>query len=172
MRVTAFPPLLGPHPRLLLLGSLPGVASLAAREYYAHPRNLFWDLMGELFGAGRGLPYPERCRRLTEAGVAVWDVLHQAVRPGSLDADIDPDSLEPNDFAAFFRRHPTIRVVAFNGGTAHALFRRRVLPTLGALAPPRMIVLPSTSPAHAGRTRAQKLEHWSVLADLVREAAR
>ena len=64
------------------------MASLAATEYYAHPRNLFWDLMGELFGAGRGLPYPERVARLTAGGIALWDVVHEAHRPGSLDSDI------------------------------------------------------------------------------------
>jgi hypoxanthine-DNA glycosylase len=119
--------------------------------------------MGELFGAGRDLAYARRCRRLTAAGVAVWDVLHQAARRGSLDADIDATSLVPNDFAAFFRAHPGIRTVAFNGQTAGTLFRRRVLPQLGALAPPRLLVLPSTSPAHAGRSRAQKLAAWSSI---------
>lgn len=147
---------------MLILGSLPGAASLAAAQYYAHPRNLFWDLVGELFGATRDLPYHERVATLTGAGVAVWDVLHQAHRPGSLDSDIHHDTLVPNDFAAFFAAHPGLRIVAFNGQKAMTLFRRYVLPRLRG--EPRLIfvTLPSTSPAHAGRTRAQKLALWRV----------
>jgi hypoxanthine-DNA glycosylase len=162
-RLTAFPPLLGANPRLLILGSLPGAQSLAAREYYAHPRNLFWDLMGELFGAGRDLPYAERVARLTGAGVAVWDVLHQAHRPGSLDASIHPDTLVPNDFDALFAAQPQLRTVAFNGGTVATLFRRHVLPTLRDTGRLTFLTLPSTSPAHAARTRAQKLALWSAV---------
>jgi len=159
-RLTAFPPLVGADPRVLILGSLPGAASLAAREYYAHPRNLFWDLMGELFDAGRELPYTERVARLTAAGIAVWDVLHQAHRPGSLDADIHPDTLVPNDFGALFDAHPRLRTVAFNGQAAAALFRRLVLPGLPVEPPRTFVTLPSTSPAHAGRSRAEKLALW------------
>lgn len=142
------------------------MASLTAGQYYAHPRNLFWDLMGELFGAGRDLPYGERCARLIAAGVAVWDVLHAAERPGSLDSDIDLNTMEVNDFRAFLQVNPTIRTVAFNGGTAARLFRRRALPGLADPVAERslaMIALPSTSPAHAGRTREQKLALWRAL---------
>jgi hypoxanthine-DNA glycosylase len=154
----------GADPRVLVLGSLPGAASLAAHEYYAHPRNLFWDLMGELFAAGRELPYAARVARLTEAGIAVWDVLHQAHRPGSLDADIHPDTLVPNDFGALFDAHPRLRTVAFNGQAAAALFRRHVMPGLPADPHRTFVTLPSTSPAHAGRTRAEKLALWRVIA--------
>jgi hypoxanthine-DNA glycosylase len=166
----AFPPLLGPRPQLLILGSLPGAASLTARQYYAHPRNLFWDLMGELFGAGRDLPYAQRCQRLTSRGVAVWDVLHAAHRPGSLDADIDLRSLVANDFATLFASEPRLRTVAFNGGTAATLFRRHVQPVLPQARDLRLLTLPSTSPAHAARTRQQKLALWRALATL-RESA-
>lgn len=148
----------------MILGSLPGAASLAAVEYYAHPRNLFWDLMGELFGAGRDLPYGERVARLTAAGVAVWDVLHQAHRPGSMDADIHPDTLVPNDFGALFAAHPRLRTVAFNGQAAAALFRRHVMPGLPVEPHRTFVTLPSTSPAHAGRSRAEKLALWRVVA--------
>ena len=168
-RVTAFPALLGRQPRLLILGSLPGVASLQAHEYYAHPRNLFWDLMGELFGAHRGLSYAQRCAQLTEARVAVWDVLHQADRPGSLDSAIDMQTLAPNDFAPLFAAEPQLRTIAFNGQTAANLFRRRVLPLLPATLQLRLLTLPSTSPAHAGRSREQKLALWRELATLLDE---
>ena len=67
-----FPPIAGPDARVLILGSLPGQASLAAGEYYAHRRNLFWPILGELFGATPALPYAERLGKLTTAGLALW----------------------------------------------------------------------------------------------------
>jgi len=163
-----FPPVIGGAPRVLVLGSLPGAASLGAGEYYAHPRNAFWTLMGELAGAGPELPYDQRCERLVAAGIAVWDVCAAARRPGSLDAAIDLASVQPNDFAGLFSRYPGLALVAFNGAKAGELYRRLVLPSLGA-APPGVasaaarlpqIVLPSTSPAHAGRSLESKLAAW------------
>jgi double-stranded uracil-DNA glycosylase len=120
--------------------------------------------MGAIFGAGRELAYTERCARLTAAGIAVWDVLHQAHRPGSLDASIHPHTLVPNDFAAFFAAHPGLHTVAFNGGTVATLFRRHVLPTLPMAQRLTFLTLPSTSPAHASRTHAQKLALWRTVA--------
>ncbi len=155
-----FPPVIGGAPRVLVLGSLPGAASLAAGEYYAHPRNAFWSLMGELAGAGPGLPYAQRCERLIAAGIALWDVCAAAHRPGSLDAAIDLASVEPNDFASLFSRNPSLALVAFNGAKAAELYRRHVLPTLGAAARLPQVVLPSTSPAHAGRSVESKLRAW------------
>lgn len=167
---TATPPLRGFAPiaaadaRVLVLGSMPSAASLAAQQYYAHPRNAFWPLMGELFDAGPGLPYAERAARLRAAGVAVWDVLAACRRDGSLDAAIDPASMQINDFPAFFAAHPGITRVFFNGGTAEAVFRRWVLRRLDPLALPALVRLPSTSPAHAGRSLAAKLAAWRALA--------
>lgn len=119
--------------------------------------------MGELFGAGIDLPYSQRVQRLTECGVAVWDVAHQAHRPGSLDSAIDRASLVANDFGALFAAHPTLRTVAFNGRAAAELFRRHALPKLPSTLALRLHDLPSTSPANAGFTRAQKLDAWSKL---------
>lgn len=167
---TAMPPLRGFAPiaaadaRVLVLGSMPSEASLAAQQYYAHPRNAFWPLMGELFGAGPGLPYAERTARLRAAGVAVWDVLAACRRSGSLDAAIDPTSMQINDFPAFFAGHPGIVQVFFNGSTADAVFRRWVLRRLDPAALPALVRLPSTSPAHAGRSLAEKLTAWRALA--------
>ena len=109
----SFPPLLGPAPRVLILGSLPGRASLAAGEYYAHPRNRFWWVMGALFEAGRELPYAERGERLRTRGIALWDVVQAARRPGSLDAAIERASLRHNDIAQLLKEQPTLAVLAF-----------------------------------------------------------
>jgi hypoxanthine-DNA glycosylase len=146
---------------VLVLGSVPSVASLRAARYYAHPRNAFWPIMGALCSAGPELSYADRAARLRGAGVALWDVLHRCVRPGSLDSDIDPTSIEPNDFRAFFIRHPRIGAVFCNGGAAYACYRRHVLPGLSPAATDLPLVqLPSTSPAHAARTGEQKLAIW------------
>ncbi|QDU86758.1 Uracil DNA glycosylase superfamily protein [Pirellulimonas nuda] len=165
MPIHSFPPIARPDARVLILGSMPGGASLAAREYYAHPRNAFWPIMGELFGAGPEKPYPARCQRLRSQGVAVWDVLAECVRPGSLDARIEPGSEVANDLAGLLDACPRIERVCFNGQKAEQAFARHVTPGLGDGVLRRLTLtrLPSTSPAHAGRTFDQKLAAWRVL---------
>ena len=164
-RARSFAPVLGRNPRILILGSLPGRASLAAGEYYAHPRNLFWDVMGELAGAPRALPYAQRLDALTARGIALWDVVQDAHRPGSLDSAIDFASARHNDIAALLKAQPALQVVAFNGGTSARLFSRHVRPQLGARATAlTLLPLPSTSPAHAGLPRDAKQLAWRQLA--------
>ena len=160
--VSGFAPVDNPSARALILGSMPGVASLAAGQYYAHPRNAFWRLMGDITGAGPELPYDQRLARLRAHGLALWDVLRSCQRPGSLDADIRPASMVANDFAGFLARHPDIRLIAFNGATAESSFMRHALPALtpALQARLRLLRLPSTSPAHAGMTYAAKLTVW------------
>jgi len=163
-----FPPIAAPDARLLILGSLPGQASLAAHQYYAQPHNVFWRIMGELFGAGPDVPYEERAVRLRASGIALWDVCKAAVRPGSLDASIDLETVVINDFERFFDAHPRIAHICVNGGTAQRLYVRRVRPILPDPLPALPLhLLPSTSPAHASLRFAQKLERWRVLEQLL-----
>lgn len=157
----SFPPLVGSAPRVLVLGSMPGVASLRAQQYYAHPRNAFWPIMAALFQLDIDAPYATRCQQLTDAGVAVWDVLKACHRPGSLDQHIDPATIEANNFNAFLRQHPGIEAICFNGAKAEQVFRRSVLADL--LSVPNLEKLPSTSPAHASLSFEQKLEVWRQL---------
>jgi hypoxanthine-DNA glycosylase len=154
---SGFPPIARHDARVLILGSLPGRASLHAREYYAHPRNAFWMIMREIAGAAGS--YASRCRSLQDRRIAVWDVLSRSVRPGSLDADIDMTSAVPNDFAGFFAGHRDIRLVIFNGRKAQQMFTRYVQLSQesGGMA---FALLPSTSPAHAALTPAEKLDTW------------
>lgn len=156
---TGFPPVVGRNPRVLVLGSLPGRASLAAGQYYAMPRNAFWYLMGRICAAGPELDYAMRLRRLERAGIALWDVLHAAERPGSLDASIVTATEQANDIAGLLEREPGIRLLAFNGRKAESLFRRHVLPLMVDPAIDQL-VLPSTSPAHAVLSRDDKLAIW------------
>ena len=165
MHVQSFPPLGNTRATRLVLGTMPGKASLLARQYYAHPRNAFWFIIEGLFGIPRQLPYRQRVRELSKTGLAVWDVLAACTRGTSLDSDIVPDSCVPNDFNAFLARHRQIRTIYFNGGPARALFERHVAPALmlqhQAIA---RVTLPSTSPTHARRSHADKLEAWRVIA--------
>lgn len=157
--VRSFAPVADATARVLVLGSMPGVESLRAGEYYAHPRNAFWRIMGDLVGASPDLPYAARTRRLRRAGIALWDVLAACVRKGSLDAAIDERSIIVNDLVPFLARHRRISHVFFNGATAERCFRVHVQPALeaGAL---KLQRLPSTSPAHAARSYAEKLRAW------------
>jgi len=159
-----------PDARVLILGSMPGIASLEAQRYYAHPRNAFWPIVSELCGFDVELPYAERLECLADAGIALWDVLASCHREGSLDSDIDPATARANDFARFFVDHPHVANVFCNGGTAFRMYRQRVvrdLPAAHAALPVRQ--LPSTSPAHASMKLAQKRDVWqSELAELLR----
>lgn len=158
----SFAPVADARARVLVLGSLPGRASLAQQQYYALPRNAFWRLMGEMFGFAHDAAYDCRLACLREHGVALWDVCHSARRDGSLDSAIEHGSVRANDFDAFFRKHPGIGAIFFNGATAARLYETLVLPSLpAALRQQRRSILPSTSPAHAARSYAEKLHRWS-----------
>ena len=129
---------------------MPGVASLNAQQYYAHPRNHFWPIMANIAtGVDLAAPYALRVLALKQSGFAVWDVLQSCVRPGSLDSAIQPGTRVANDFAAFFNAHPEIRLVGFNGTEAEKSFTAYVLPGLQTAGVVRYVRLPSTSPAHA-----------------------
>lgn len=156
-RIRSFLPVADKHATALILGSMPGQRSLDKHEYYAHPQNTFWKIMGDLVGAHPSLPYQQRLHALTAAHIALWDVLHTCEREGSLDSDIEQE--EANDFAAFFARHPHITRVYFNGAKAEQSFKRFVLGKQ-KLPPLEFVRLPSTSPAHAGMRYEEKLRVW------------
>ena len=161
MMIYSFPPIADANTRVLILGSMPGAKSLQMNEYYAHPQNVFWRIMGELVGAGRELDYAQRIVYLKAHSIGMWEALHSCQRPGSLDSAIVPATMKPNDFNAFFAEHRGVNRVFFNGGTAAAAYKRQVLPTLSLdYAYLQYEQLPSTSPAHATLNFDQKLQHW------------
>jgi double-stranded uracil-DNA glycosylase len=168
----SFPPVFAADALILILGSMPGRASLQAGQYYAHPHNAFWPIIETLLGISGPLGYGDRIRLLTRARIALWDVLGACIRNGSLDSSIMPSSILVNDFSIFFEAVPGIQAIFFNGSTAEREYTRRVIPRL----PDRFAVLPtyrlpSTSPAMAGMTRIQKLEHWRRITDSLQSAA-
>lgn len=155
--ISSFAPVSRADARVLILGSMPGKASLDADQYYAHPRNLFWPLVMDALGGDAAQPYSKRLKLLKENHIALWDVLAACQRSGSLDSAIRSET--PNDFAAFFAAHPRITHVFFNGAKAEESFTKFVRPHLEneALVYAR---LPSTSPANAGVPLAQKRKAW------------
>lgn len=159
--VRSFAPIADPSARTLILGSMPGVQSIAAHRYYAHPRNAFWPIMAALLGFDPASPYESRAQALKQAGFALWDVLEACVRPGSLDSAIRTGSRVPNDFPTFFARHPALERLCFNGAEAERSFRLFVLPRLetGSL---HFVRLPSTSPAYT-LPFEKKLDAWRAI---------
>jgi hypoxanthine-DNA glycosylase len=149
----SLPPVLAPHTRLVVLGSFPGVASLRAQQYYAHPRNQFWPLLSALWNVDLvGLPYPRRLAEASARGLGLWDVYASCRRAGSLDSAIRDAVF--NDLASLQQRAPQLQAVAHNGGeSARAMRQTR---TLGVA----VIRLPSTSPANASWSFDRKLAAW------------
>jgi hypoxanthine-DNA glycosylase len=154
--LNGLPPVVGPRTRLVVLGSFPGAASLAAQRYYGHPRNHFWPLLSALWGVDLvALPYPDRLEALTQRGLGLWDVYASCEREGSLDSAIR--AAQPNDLASLRRLAPALEAVAHNGGESarHA----RTTAALGLT----VHRLPSSSPANASWSFERKLEAWRAV---------
>jgi hypoxanthine-DNA glycosylase len=163
VQTNGFAPISDRNAKVLILGTLPGQASLLKNEYYGQPQNAFWRIMGELFDAGPELPYEERKRRIIAKHVSVWDVCAAAHRPGSLDTAIAADSVVCNDFAGFLDSHRAIKLICFNGSKAAALYRTLVGPKLPQAVAIRYETLPSTSPANASVPYREKVRRWSIV---------
>jgi TDG/mug DNA glycosylase family protein len=162
MPIKSFPPVVSKNATLLILGSMPGVTSLKLQQYYGYPHNAFWPIMGEICGAGLELAYAERLQQLRETGIALWDVLRQCEREGSLDSSIDQASEEPNALVELLSEHTGIHCVFFNGHKAEQAFHKHVLPVLPESVRLRLTLtrLPSTSPANARLSQNEKLVIW------------
>lgn len=161
-QITGLPYVADADARILILGSIPSQASLAAQQYYAHPRNLFWDFIEALFGIKRLLPYKSRLAELKKHKIALWDVIEQCERNGSLDTAIDSASIVGNDLPLFLEQFQQIEHICFNGRKAETTFCRQVLPLLGDAAL-QYHCLPSTSPANAALSYEEKLSRWKKL---------
>ena len=166
-QVQSFEPIIGQRPRIIILGSMPGVASLEAVQYYAHPRNAFWPIMGELFAVNHKASYESRICELEKLPLILWDTLQVCRRPGSLDSNIDISSAQANDFQALIQRFSEIRAIAFNGATSEKYFRKLVVPTLPEVSGIELLRMPSTSPANAGMRFEQKLAAWQRLLEFI-----
>ena len=150
----------------MILGSMPSQKSLQEKQYYAHPRNSFWWIMSQLFDFDLSISYLERCLALQNAGVAVWDVLHDCQRKGSLDSAIVKSSEQSNDFDLLLTRYPSISTVIFNGAAAETIFVRHNKKLIQHIKQARTDFhwyrCPSTSPAHASLSKHDKLRAWRL----------
>jgi TDG/mug DNA glycosylase family protein len=158
--IASFPPSAGDSCRILVLGTMPGVESLRQQQYYAHPRNAFWSIMGDIWGFSPELPYPERLAALNGQGIGLWDTVRSCERRGSLDSDIRNPVF--NDFATLFRRCPNLRKVCLNGKGAGKFFQSYLKTHADRLPELEVCILPSTSPAYASMTYGQKLKAWRL----------
>jgi hypoxanthine-DNA glycosylase len=136
---------------------MPSVQSLAANQYYGNPRNAFWKIISTLFNTPFSTDYEQRKNLLLENRIALWDVLEVCVRPGSLDSAIEQEV--PNNFNSFLKTHPNIKHIYFNGQKAAAYFKKYIKLENDY----QLTTLPSTSPAHAGKSFEMKLKEWSVI---------
>jgi TDG/mug DNA glycosylase family protein len=162
--IQGFPPIARDDAEILILGSMPSEESLRAKQYYAHPRNAFWPIMMELLGGEAELDYDKRAQWLIDNRIALWDTLKACVRNGSLDSAIVDTTIETNDFQSFFRRHPKIRHIFFNGQKSRQVYSKYIVPGLpDVFKEIDFNVLPSSSPAMARLNRKQKTNEWRAV---------
>lgn len=152
----SFAPLIGQSATQLVIGTMPSVDSLTARQYYAHPRNQFWPIIFALFANGRApADYTDKTTTLLNHHIGLWDSLASCCRPGSLDSAIT--SPVPNDFPALLRKYAGVKKLLFNGQKSYQFFVRA-----HGLPDRTFFILPSTSPAHASKNFEQKLQQWKA----------
>ncbi|WP_019882780.1 MULTISPECIES: DNA-deoxyinosine glycosylase [unclassified Methylophilus] len=156
---TGFAPVASPDARILILGTLPGIASLKQQQYYAHPQNAFWRILERLFDIPADAPYHMRCQSAQDHGLAIWDVCHAAQRTGSLDSNIQGHSIIANDINGLLKTCPHIALIACNGQAAAQLFKKHIRLARAI----NTVLLPSTSPANARLRFEEKLAQWQVL---------
>ncbi len=152
-----FEPIIGKQPRVLILGTMPSVQSINQAFYYAHPRNAFWPIMEKLLHQPLSSEQQKR-QAIQQSAIFLWDVLQACERQGSLDSAIKQE--QANDFRWVFDTYPTIKTVVFNGQAAEKLFKRHVLKKQSLPAELSFFTLPSTSPANARLTFADKVLLW------------
>lgn len=152
--IYSFPPAVNTRSRILVIGSMPGEASLKAREYYAYKYNQFWRIVFDVFAGGRAPEnYADKINTLLKNRIGLWDALEACERTGSLDGNISLPT--PNDFPSLFKKFPRIHTLLFNGQAARTHFKR-AFGDLGKIC----LTLPSTSPAHASKSYQEKLTLW------------
>ncbi|WP_017445932.1 DNA-deoxyinosine glycosylase [Gayadomonas joobiniege] len=152
--------------KAVILGSMPGMRSLQTQQYYAHPRNAFWPIMSAYFNWPDDLTYEQRLKRLQAGKLGLWDVIANCYREGSLDKNIKSESIEINDFKSLLRRYPNLQTFILNGGTAKRLFIQHVIKKQTFNRAFNYYALPSTSPANASMSLAQKQSAWFSVLEL------
>ena len=160
MYCSGFSPIANIDAETLILGSIPSIKSLEKQQYYGHPQNSFWWIMGEIFTFDSTIEYQLRIEKMLEHKIAIWDVLQQCERKGSLDSAIIAKTIKPNDFKTFFLKYKNIKKVIFNGTKAEKEFNKHVKLSNNSII---LHKAPSTSPAMAILTKNAKLAIWKKL---------
>lgn len=163
-KLKSFPPVIDSGSRVLVLGSMPGAESLRLQQYYANPRNQFWAIIYSLYARPVDPCYENRIQFVKRNRIALWDVIKSCCRAGSLDSNIEKETI--NDFEGLFNNFPGIKLIVFNGTKARDVYQKKV----GfKLAGREYELLPSTSPANTMRFE-DKLKHWSIIANFMSES--
>lgn len=160
-RIRSFAPIVDQHSKILILGSVPGIKSLEAKQYYAHPQNKFWNIIFEIFEQDFTTDYLQRIKILQKNKIALWDVIDSCERNGSLDSEIRNE--EANQIADLLERHPNIQAIFCNGQKSYKNLQK----ILGKNFKLPIHVLPSTSPAYAGMRYNQKLAVWRKINEIL-----
>lgn len=166
-KVHSIEPIIGRNPRIIILGSMPGIISINAAQYYANPRNLFWVMLADLFNIDIDCSYELKVQQVQKLPIIIWDTLKTCHREGSLDSKITSADIEANDIGALLMQFPTLEVIAFNGAASAKYFDRLVKPLLATDLNLELFKMPSTSPANAGMTQQHKLEIWRKLLEFI-----
>ena len=167
--VHSFEPIIGRDPRILILGSMPGLISLQAVEYYANPRNAFWKIIAELFELDIDCSYELRVQQISELPLVLWDTLRACHRQGSLDSSIRSQQIKANDIVGLLEQFSSLRAIVFNGAASEKYFNQLVKQDLPVDRELTLLRMPSTSPAHAGMKFEEKLMAWRCLLDFTPE---
>lgn len=161
MKIYSFPPIEANNPKVLILGTMPSVKSLALKQYYGHPQNSFWKLMFEIFSQPYLDNYSVKTQLLIDNKICLWDVLQVCEREGSLDSNISKEI--ENDIKGLLSRNKQVSTVCFNGKSAEKYFQKYI----GNIETVNQIILPSTSPANTRLTYRDKLKEWTIIKKIV-----
>ncbi|OUL60736.1 DNA-deoxyinosine glycosylase [Flavobacterium sp. AJR] len=160
MESYSFDPISSPNATVLVLGTMPGIKSLELGQYYGHKQNNFWKILFTVFNEDFTDVYEAKKEILIKNNIALWDVLKYCDRVGSLDSAIKNEIT--NDFDTFLKQHPDIKTILFNGQKAAAFFKKYIKVSDDY----KLLTLPSTSPANAGKSFDSKLNEWKIILEL------
>jgi len=164
MHLDGLPPIINNDSRVLILGSMPSEISLEKNQYYANPRNQFWRLIYSIFDEEPDQKYEEKLDFLRSQRVAIWDIIKECSREGSLDSAIEDE--QPNDFNDLLKRYPDVRLVVFNGGMAEKSFWGKVHLDDEIKSRIKFIRVSSSSPANAIKFETKR-EEWKVIRSFI-----
>ena len=156
-RISSFPPIVDSCSKILILGSIPGAKSLEMKQYYAHPQNKFWKIIFDIFNEEFTTDYGQKIKFLHKKNIALWDVIDGCERKGSLDSGIKNE--HANKIPEFIDAHPTLKAIFCNGQKSY----RNLQKIVGKNFHLPIILLPSTSPAHAAMPYAEKRDLWKKI---------